>query len=98
MVIQKILRRYAQIAAACLLCVALGSAQALDLRKDLSEAQFKAAGLSKLDRAELDALQKLIDAKTMQSTVAEQIVAKPAVAKAKAAPKPKAAAKPRAPK
>ena len=86
MVVQKILRRHAQIAAACVLCVVLGSAQALDLRKDLSEAQFKAAGLSKLDRAELDALQKLVDAKTMQSPPAEQITAKPAVAATESSP------------
>ena len=52
MAVQFILRRFAQMTgAACALCLVLNSAQAIDLRKDLSESQFKAAGLSKLDRA-----------------------------------------------
>ena len=61
MVVQTILRRFAQMAVYALVLIA-GSAQAIDLRKDLSEKQFKAAGLLKLESAELDELQRLIDA------------------------------------
>ena len=81
MVVQEILRKFAQIASAAgALCLVWGSAQALDLRKDLSEAQFKAAGLSKLESAELDALQRLIDAAPAQSPAAEAVTSKPAAA------------------
>ena len=73
MVVQTILRRFAQMAAYALVLIA-GSAQAIDLRKDLSEAQFKAAGLSKLESAELDELQRLIDA-TPTLTSSPQTVA-----------------------
>ena len=67
MVVQIILRRFAQMTvAAVALVLIVGSAQAIDLRKDLSEAQFKAAGLLKLESAELDELQRLIDAKPEQ--------------------------------
>ena len=81
MVVQEILRKFAQIASAAgALCLVWGSAQALDLRKDLSEAQFKAAGLSKLESAELDALQRLIDAAPAQSPAAEAVTLKLAAA------------------
>ena len=63
MVVQTILRRFAQMTATFGLMLAFGASQALDLRKDLSEAQFKAAGLSKLESVELDELQRLINAK-----------------------------------
>ncbi len=88
MVVQDILRRFAQIgSAACALCLILDSAQALDLRKDLSEAQFKAAGLSKLESAELDALQRLIDATPARSApLAESVTSKPAVAATESSP------------
>lgn len=77
MVVQEILRKFAQIASAAgALCLVWGSAQALDLRKDLSEAQFKAAGLSKLESAELDALQRIIDAAPAQSPAAEAVTLK----------------------
>ncbi len=80
MVVQDILRRFAQItSAACALCLVLGSAQALDLRKDLSEAQFNAAGLAKLESAELDELQQLIDATSARAPVTEAVASKPAV-------------------
>ena len=63
MAVQFILRRFAQIGAAvCVLVLFTGIAQAIDLRQDLSAAQFKAAGLDKLASAELDELQRLINA------------------------------------
>jgi len=84
MVVQNVLRRFAQIAsAACALCLVLGSAQAIDLRKDLTDAQFKAAGLSKLENAELDELQRLIDATpslSQPAPTAAPMTAKPALA------------------
>ena len=61
MLVQFILRRFAQIGTAvCALVLLAGTAQAIDLHHDLSAAEFKAAGLDKLARAELDALQRLI--------------------------------------
>ena len=88
MVVQTILRRFAQMtgAAYCLMLI-MGSAQAIDLRRDLSEAQFKAAGLSKLESAELDELQRLIDAKPEQSPRAiEPVASKPALAATESSP------------
>ena len=86
--VQNILRRYAQMAGiACVLCLILDSSQALDLRKDLSEAQFKAAGLAKLESAELDELQRLIDATPAQPAAAAELkTTKPAFAAAESSP------------
>ncbi len=79
--VQDLLRRFAQIAGTtCALSLVLGSAHAIDLRKDLSEAQFAAAGLSKLDGAELDELQRLINSEPSQSTSAAPIMQVPASA------------------
>ena len=83
MAVQFILRRFAQIGAAIGALVLLsGIAQAIDLREDLAEAQFKSAGLDKLASAELDELQRLIDATPAQSSSA----AKSAVARQAANP------------
>ncbi len=70
MLIQNVLRRFAQMTGtACALCLVFASAQAIDLRKDLSEAQFKASGLTKLEDAELDELQRLINEKPAAAAV-----------------------------
>jgi hypothetical protein len=54
---------------ACLAALFLASieAQALDLKKDLSAEQFAAAGLNKLDSAELTQLQALINQRTQSA-------------------------------
>jgi hypothetical protein len=58
MLIQPMLRKTAQIM--CLYSVVF-CAQALDLRSELSKAEFESAGLSKLSAEEIAALQRLID-------------------------------------
>jgi len=64
MLVQVLLRRFAQISAAVGAMVLLASvAQAIDLVTDLSPEQFKAAGLDKLTRTELDVSERLIAAK-----------------------------------
>ena len=81
MMVQDVLRRFAQIAGAtCALGLVLGSAHAIDLRKDLSETQFNAAGLSKLDSAEVDELQRLINVTPSQPASAAPSTPMPATA------------------
>jgi hypothetical protein len=58
MLIQPMLRKTAQIM--CLSSVVF-CAQALDLRTELSKAEFESAGLNKLSADEITALQRLID-------------------------------------
>ena len=64
MLVQVLLRRFAQISAAVGAIVLLASvAQAIDLVTDLSAEQFKTAGLDKLTRTELYESERLILAK-----------------------------------
>ncbi len=87
MMVQDVLRRFAQIAGAtCALGLVLGSAHAIDLRKDLSEAQFNAAGLSKLESTELDELQRLINATPSQTVSTTPLTPMPATAASENSP------------
>ena len=73
MPVQVLLRRFAQISAAFSAIFLLASiAQAVDLRKDLSAEEFKAAGLYKLARAELEELERLIVARPAQTPPANR--------------------------
>lgn len=94
MMVQHVLIRFAQNTIAIgALCLMLDSAHAIDLRKDLSEAQFKAAGLTKLETAELDELQRILDTKLVPSVepaasleIVEQMPAKPTSAASENSP------------
>jgi hypothetical protein len=73
-----------QIACSLVLITLTSSGFALDLRKDLSTAQFDAAGLNKLSEAELDTLQALMDGQKSSSGKSAVQTATPSVASAKA--------------
>ena len=64
MFIQSNLKKSAQIALLLALC---GSLAARDLRSELSNEEFLAAGLGKLSQSELAELERLLDRKSMQA-------------------------------
>lgn len=61
MLVQTVLRTFAQMVICGLILLCVRSAQATDLRKDLTPAEFAAAGLAKLTSGELAVLQRLLD-------------------------------------